>query len=129
MTAPQGNTNDTLQGVATLDPAKRQARIILGGGAAGPEGVAVTAHRPGHLRPHGARHGAADRWSGMTGAAAQPARTLDGDVPVGTDGSITLPVTDGNQGRRAERGLCTATGARVPGKIGNALSCAATAST
>jgi len=42
VTPPHGNTDDTLQGVATLDPARRQARIILGGGAAGPEGVTVT---------------------------------------------------------------------------------------
>ena len=41
MTTPQGNTDDTLQGLATLDTAQRQARIILGGGPAGPEGVTV----------------------------------------------------------------------------------------
>ena len=98
VTPPHGNTDDTLQGLATLDPARRQARIILGGGAAGPEGVTVT-----HIDPALFGHSVhatvlQDRWSGMTGAAAQPTRTFDGDVPVSSDGSITLPVTDGSQG-------------------------------
>ena len=34
VTTPDGNTDDTLQGLATLDTAKRQARIIMGGGPA-----------------------------------------------------------------------------------------------
>jgi hypothetical protein len=123
VTPPHGNTDDTLQGLATLDPARRQARIILGGGAAGPEGVTVT-----HIDPALFGHSVhatvlQDRWSGMTGAAAQPTRTFDGDVPVSSDGSITLPVTDGRQGDGAggNAASCTATGARVPGKIGSAL--------
>ena len=122
VTPPHGNTDDTLQGLATLDPARRQARIILGGGAAGPEGVTVT-----HIDPALFGHSVhatvlQDRWSGMTGAAAQPTRTFDGDVPVGSDGSITLPVTDGRQGDGGrDAASCTATGARVPGKIGSAL--------
>ena len=56
VTTPDGNTDDTLQGLATLDTAKRQARIIMGGGPAGPEGVTVKDIEPGHLRPHRARH-------------------------------------------------------------------------
>jgi hypothetical protein len=123
VTPPHGNTDDTLQGLATLDPAKRQARIILGGGAAGPEGVTVN-----HIDP--ALFGSSvhatvlqDRWSGMTGAAAQPTRTFDGDLPVGPGGSVTLPVTDGSQGDGAggNAASCHATGPRVPGKIGSAL--------
>jgi hypothetical protein len=124
VTTPQGNTDDTLQGLATLDKAKKQARIILGGGAAGPEGVTVN-----HIDPAIFGHSVhatvlQDRWSGMTGAAAQPTRTFDQDVPVGTNGSITLPVTNGDQGDGAggNAASCTATGPRVPGKIGNALS-------
>ena len=123
VTPPHGNTDDTLQGLATLDPARRQARIILGGGAAGPEGVTVT-----HIDPALFGHSVhatvlQDRWSGMTGAAAQPTRTFDGDVAVRSDGSITLPVTDGSQGDGAggNAASCTATGGRVPGKIGSAL--------
>jgi hypothetical protein len=60
----------------------------------------------------------------MTGAAAEPARTFDKDVPVGTDGSITLPVTQGDQGDGAggNAASCNATGPRTPGQIGTALS-------
>ncbi|HEX3923867.1 MAG TPA: LamG-like jellyroll fold domain-containing protein [Streptosporangiaceae bacterium] len=124
VTAPQGNTDDTLQGLATLDPAKRQARIILGGGAAGPEGVTVTHIDPATFGRSVHATVLQDRWSGMTGAAAQPTRTFDGDVPVSSGGSITLPVTDGTQGDGAggNAASCDATGPRVPGKIGNAVS-------
>ena len=124
VTAPQGNTDDTLQGLATLNPAARQARIILGGGAAGPEGVTVKNIDPALFGHTVHATVLQDRWSGMTGAAAQPARTFDGDVPVGTDGSITLPVTQGDQGDGAggNAASCNATGPRIPGQIGNALS-------
>ena len=123
VTPPDGNTDDTLQGLATLNPAQRQARIIMGGGPAGPEGVTVKDIDPaifGHT-VHATIF--QDRWSGMTGAAAEPTRTFDGDVPVGPDGSVTLPVTSGDQGDGAggNAASCHATGARVPGKIGNAL--------
>ncbi len=123
VTAPDGNTDDTLQGLATLNPAQRQARIIMGGGPAGPEGVTVKDIDPaifGHT-VHATIF--QNRWSGMTGAAAQPTRTFDADVPVGSDGSVTLPVTDGDQGDGAggNAASCHATGPRVPGKIGNAL--------
>ena len=37
VTPPDGNTDDTLQGLATLNTAQRQARIIMGGGP-GPKG-------------------------------------------------------------------------------------------
>ncbi len=123
VTPPDGNTDDTLQGLATLNPAQRQARIIMGGGPAGPEGVTVN-----HIDPAIFGHTVhatilQDRWSGMTGAAAQPARTFDGDVPVGPGGSVTLPVTNGDQGDGAggNAASCHATGPRLPGKIGNAL--------
>ncbi len=123
VTPPDGNTDDTLQGLATLNPAQRQARLIMGGGPAGPEGVTVN-----HVDPAIFGHTVhatifQDRWSGMTGAAAQPTRTFDGDVPVSPGGSITLPVTDGSQGDGAggNAASCHATGPRVPGKIGNAL--------
>ncbi len=55
VTPPDGNTDDTLQGLATLNPAQRQARIIMGGaGRAG--GRHGQGHRSGDLRPHRARH-------------------------------------------------------------------------
>ncbi len=103
VTPPDGNTDDTLQGLATLVTVKDIAPAIFG------HTVHATIFQ--------------DRWSGMTGAAAQPTRTYDADVPVGSDGSVTLPVTSGDQGDGAggNAASCTATGARVTGKIGNAL--------
>jgi hypothetical protein len=123
VTSPDGNTDDTLQGLATLDTANRQARIIMGGGPAGPEGVTVKDISPAIFGRTVHATVFQDRWSGMTGAAAQPTRTLDEDVPVGPDGSITLPVTSGDQGdgTGGNAASCHATGARVPGKIGSAL--------
>jgi hypothetical protein len=124
VTTPEGNTDDTLQGLATLDKSKKQARIILGGGAAGPEGVTVKDIDPAIFGHTVHATVLQDRWSGMTGAAAEPTRTFDGNVPVGPDGSVTLPVTNGDQGDGAggNAASCDATGPRVPGKIGNALS-------
>jgi len=59
----------------------------------------------------------------MTGAAPQPTRTFDADVPVGAGGSNTLPVTNGDQGDGAGGNVasCTATGPRVTGQLGSAL--------
>ena len=124
VTAPHGNTDDTLQGLATLDQAKRQARIILGGGAAGPEGVTINNIDPALFGHTVHATVLQDPWSGMTGAAPQPARTFDSDVPVGAGGSITLPVTDGDQGDGAGGSVasCTATGPRVAGQLGSAVS-------
>ena len=118
VTAPQGNTDNTLQGLATLDPAKRQARIILGGGPAGRANVVVDHISPAIFGRTVHATIEQDRWTGMTGAAPQPARLFDGDVPVPPNGSVTLPVDiTGPPGATG----CDATGPRVPGKIGNAV--------
>jgi hypothetical protein len=119
VTTPQGNASYTLQGVAALDRAKRQARVIFGGGPAGQDNLVLQ-----HLDP--AIFGRTahvtllrDNWSGMTGAAPQPARVLDRDLPVGSDGSLTLPVD--NPGPPGNLADCTATGTRAGGKLGNAV--------
>jgi hypothetical protein len=119
VTAPQGNTDNTLQGLATLDQSKRQARVIFGGGAAGQDSLVVQHVAPAIFGSTAHVTLLRDNWSGMNGAALQPARVLDKDVPVSSDGSITLPVDNpGPQGNLAD---CTATGARVAGKLGTAL--------
>jgi Concanavalin A-like lectin/glucanases superfamily len=119
VTPPQGDTDNTLQGLASLDPAKRQARIILGGGPAATADVVVKNISPeifGHTVHATIEQ---DNWSGMTGAAAQPSRVLDTNLPVGSDGSVTLPVNI--PGPEGDSSNCDATGPRVPGKIGNAV--------
>jgi concanavalin A-like lectin/glucanase superfamily protein len=118
VTTPGGTANDTLQGLATLDRAKRQARVILGGGPNQPVNTVIS-----HIDPAIFGHTVhatilQDRWSGMTGAAAQPTRTFDGDVPVSSGGSVTLPVTAADQGDGGQVS-CSATGPRSPGKIGS----------
>jgi hypothetical protein len=119
VTPGQGTTDNTLQGLATLDTSKRQARVIVGGGPPGPKNVVVKHIDPAVFGNTVHATVEQDRWSGMTGAAAQPSRLLDTDVPVGADGAVTLPIADGSAA--AGNSNCTATGARVAGKLGNAL--------
>ncbi|MEV6605838.1 LamG-like jellyroll fold domain-containing protein [Kutzneria sp. NPDC051319] len=115
---PSGDTDNTLQGVATLDKAKRQARIIVGGGPAGPANIMVK-----HIDPTVFGHTVhatvqEDDWSGMTGAAATPARMFDSDVQVAADGSLTVPVNVAGPSAGAD---CAATGPRAAGRLGSAL--------
>jgi hypothetical protein len=120
VTSPYGNTDNTLQAVAALDAAKRQARIILGGGPAATANVLVKNIDPKIFGSSVHASVYADGWSGMTGAAAAPSRIYDGDVAVNSGGTVSLPVTI--NGPAGDVANCTAAGARVPGKIGNAVS-------
>ncbi|WP_405856467.1 cellulosome protein [Streptomyces sp. NBC_01515] len=92
VTAPHPNAQYTLQGVAALDRAKRQARVLLGG--AGGSADVVFEHvdpevfgRTVHVRlleiP----------WTGQVGASAQPLRLTDRELPV-VDGNVTLRLTE-----------------------------------
>jgi hypothetical protein len=118
VTAPQPNVDNTLQAVASVNSSQRQARIIMGGGAPGQADVTVKNISPALFGRDVHATVLADGWSGMTGAAATPTRIADRDVPVSSNGSVTLPVDiTGPPGGSS----CHATGARVPGKIGNAV--------
>ncbi len=118
VTTPDGAAGDTLQGLATVDRARRQARIILGGGPNQPVSAVISHIDPAIFGPTVHATVLQDRWSGMTGAAAQPTRTFDGTIPVSAGGSVTLPVTAADQGDGGQVS-CDATGARSPGKIGS----------
>lgn len=118
VTGSEANANNTLQGLATLDAGNRQARVILGGGPAGQAAVTVKNISPTVFGSTVHATVEQDRWSGMVGAAPRPARLLDADVPVGADGTVTLPIDNGTPPASAG---CTATGNRVAGKLGNAL--------
>ncbi|MBK6010746.1 cellulosome protein [Streptomyces sp. MBT53] len=92
VTAPHPNVQYTLQGVAVLDPDKRQARVLFGG-AGGPADVVFE-----HVDPEvfGATVHARlleIPWTGQVGASAQPLRLYDGQLPV-VDGKVTLRLTD-----------------------------------
>ncbi|WP_333739557.1 RICIN domain-containing protein [Streptomyces sp. IBSBF 2806] len=84
----------TLQGLASLDTARKQARVILaGGGTSGASSTVIKNIDPAVFG--GTVHVSVfqDRYSGYLGAAATPTRLSDADVAVGSDGSITLPIT------------------------------------
>ncbi|MCX5241077.1 cellulosome protein [Streptomyces prunicolor] len=89
--APHPNVQYTLQGVAALDRAKRQARLLLGGtdGSADvvfehadPEVFGTTVHARLLEIP----------WTGQVGVSAQPLRLADHELPV-ADGKVTLRLT------------------------------------
>ncbi|MFE7173723.1 cellulosome protein [Streptomyces sp. NPDC057616] len=91
VTPPHPNVQYTLQGVATLDRPKRQARLLFGGagGAVDLAFTGVDADVFGgvvHVRLEEIR------WSGQVGACEQPLRLLDRELPV-TGGRVVLPVT------------------------------------
>ncbi|MEV0637887.1 cellulosome protein [Streptomyces sp. NPDC050619] len=90
--APHPHAQYTLQGVATLDRDKRQARLLFGGsgGAADIVFEGVDPHIFGetaHIRLQEIP------WTGQVGASAQPSRLRDDELPV-VDGRVTLPVSD-----------------------------------
>jgi hypothetical protein len=88
------NADGTPQAVATLDAAKKQARIIVSGdGMTDPMHV-VVAHVPTGVFGTSV-HATVERdaWSGDTGAASAPAILSDGDLPIAADGSVTVPLT------------------------------------
>ncbi|MEV6510298.1 cellulosome protein [Streptomyces sp. NPDC051642] len=92
VTAPQPNVQYTLQGVAALDRAKRQARVLLGGAGGSvdvvfehvdPEVFGTTVHVRLLEIP----------WTGQVGSSAQPLRLADRELPV-VEGKVTLRLTD-----------------------------------
>jgi hypothetical protein len=92
VTAPRPNIQYTLQGVATLDRDKRQARALFGGESG--DADIVFAHVPAelfgdtvHVRLHEIP------WTGQVGASAQPLRLQDRELSV-LEGRVTLPLTD-----------------------------------
>ncbi|MGR3874315.1 cellulosome protein [Streptomyces graminifolii] len=90
--APCRNVQYRLQGVAALDRAKRQARVLLGGGGGSadvvfervdPEIFGTTVHARLLEIP----------WTGQVGASAQPLRLGEYELPL-VDGRVTLRLTD-----------------------------------
>ncbi|WP_418953157.1 RICIN domain-containing protein [Streptomyces scabiei] len=94
VTGAANNAAYTLQGVASLDTAKKQARVILaGGGTSGASDTVIKNIDPAVFGSTVHVSVFQDRYSGYLGAAATPTRLSDADVAVGSDGSITLPIT------------------------------------
>jgi hypothetical protein len=121
VTPAAGDPDNTLQGVATLDQSKRQARIIVGGGSPQTADVVVKNINPSLFGTTVHATVSEDRASGMTGSAAQPTRVFDTNLNVGADGSVRIPIANGTDHFGDAASTCDATGSRVAGKIGNAL--------
>ncbi|WTP20397.1 cellulosome protein [Streptomyces sp. NBC_00203] len=110
--APRPNVQYTLQGVATLDRDKRQARAVLGGesGAADIAFADIPAEIFGgtvHVRLHEIP------WTGQVGASAQPLRLQDRELPV-VDGKVTLSLPDLHEMSAYEVILSPGGGGAVP---------------
>ncbi|MEU0414545.1 RICIN domain-containing protein [Streptomyces griseorubiginosus] len=94
VTSSGANAAYTLQGVASLDTAKKQARVILaGGGTSGASDTVIKNIDPAVFGSTVHVSVFQDRWSGYIGAAATPTRLSDADIAVGSDGSITVPIS------------------------------------
>ncbi|MFG2792516.1 cellulosome protein [Streptomyces sp. NPDC048419] len=92
VTPPRPNVQYTLQGVATLDRYKRQARLLFGGasGAADLVFAGIDADVFGslvHVRLEEIP------WSGQVGVCERPLRMLDTELPV-RDGRVALSVAE-----------------------------------
>ncbi|WP_158847601.1 carbohydrate-binding protein [Saccharothrix deserti] len=93
VTPPLPGKQYTLQGVATLDRGKRQARTIFGGA----NGAADVRFTNVDRDVFGDRvHVTVQEipWTGQLGDSPAPRRLLDTVQSVGTDGSLVLPFTD-----------------------------------
>ncbi|MFF7645277.1 RICIN domain-containing protein [Streptomyces canus] len=94
VTGASNNDAYTLQGLASLDTAKKQARVILAGGGTSGDSNTVIKNIPSSVFGSTVHVSVfQDRYSGYIGAASTPTRLSDADVTVGSDGSITLPIS------------------------------------
>ncbi|KQR17372.1 LamG-like jellyroll fold domain-containing protein [Cellulomonas sp. Leaf334] len=90
VTPPSPATSYTLQGVATLDEKRKQARLILGG-ADGPSWVQFddVPKKVFGTKVHALVREI--RWTGQIGDSAQPEVVAELDLPVSKDGSVVVP--------------------------------------
>ncbi|MEJ3747685.1 CBM35 domain-containing protein [Actinomycetes bacterium KLBMP 9797] len=94
VTPPRPNTVDTLQGLAAVDDARRQAHVLLGGTAAPVEVVVSGVTAPLFAEQVRARVEKIT-WSGYDAAAPPPAPVADEVLPV-TGGRVTVSVPGGD---------------------------------
>ncbi|MFJ4569722.1 cellulosome protein [Streptomyces caelestis] len=96
VTAAHPNQQYTLQGVATLDEDKKQSRALFGGKSGDAE--VVFEHVDPKLFGQTVRATVQEiPWTGQVGDSAQPLRLADQELTVGSDGSVTLPMTGMNE--------------------------------
>ncbi|MGW0943162.1 CBM35 domain-containing protein [Streptomyces sp. NPDC002623] len=91
VTPPQPNTVDTLQGLASLDTARRQAQVLLGGSDGDADVVVHRLPRSVFGRTVGVTVAEA-AWSGYEGQHAAPRILMRTKLEVADDGSVTVPL-------------------------------------
>ncbi|MBD9704634.1 carbohydrate-binding protein [Streptomyces sp. ID01-12c] len=91
VTPPQADTIDTLQGLASLDTARRQAQVILGGSAGDTDVVVQKVPRSLFGRTVTATVAEA-AWSGYEGQHAAPRVLSRTKVRIAEDGTVTVPL-------------------------------------
>ncbi|GAB2931269.1 CBM35 domain-containing protein [Streptomyces heilongjiangensis] len=91
VTPPQANTIDTLQGLASLDPSRRQAQVLLGGSDRDTDVVVREVPRSLFGRTVTATVAEA-AWSGYEGQHAAPRVLSRTKVRVAADGTVTVPL-------------------------------------
>ncbi|MEH0421488.1 carbohydrate-binding protein [Streptomyces sp. B21-083] len=106
-TPPQANTIDTLQGLASLDTARKQAQVIVGGSSTDTNVVINNIPSATFGSKVEVTVQALD-WSGYEGASAPP-RTISRAAFTPSGGSVTVPLT-GLNGMSAYRILVTPNG-------------------
>ncbi|MGW3292578.1 CBM35 domain-containing protein [Streptomyces xiamenensis] len=112
VTPPRADTIDTLQGLASLDTARRRAQALVGG-ADGPADVVFRRIDPTVFGDRVAVTVAEARWSGYEGAHPAPRVVLRTTAPVGADGTVTVPLTTLER-MAAYRVVLTPAGSGVP---------------
>ncbi|MFJ2213861.1 CBM35 domain-containing protein [Streptomyces sp. NPDC101062] len=112
VTPPSANTVDTLQGLASLDTARRQAQVLLGG-SAGDADVAVRNVDPKVFGTSVTATVAEAAWSGYEGQHATPRVLSRTKLNVAADGTVTVPLTGLDQ-MSAYRILLTPAGSGTP---------------
>ncbi|MDX3573307.1 CBM35 domain-containing protein [Streptomyces sp. ID05-47C] len=112
VTPPQADTIDTLQGLASLDTARRQAQVLVGGAAGDSDVVVRNVSRSVFGRTVTATV-AESAWSGYEGQHATPRVLARTKVQVAADGSVTVPLR-GMRKMSAYRVVLTPGGAGSP---------------
>ncbi|MFE5812623.1 cellulosome protein [Streptomyces sp. NPDC056479] len=91
VTPPRPSAVDTLQGLASLDSARRQAQVLLGGSAGDCD--VVIREVPGSVFGRTVTVVVAEAaWSGYEGRHAAPRVLARTKLPVAEDGSVTVPL-------------------------------------
>jgi len=112
VTPPRASTVDTLQGLASLDTSKKQARVIVGNPAGADTNVAITGIGPatfGH-RVHVSVQSIG--WTGYDGSAYTPLDVAEADYRV-VNGSVSVPLGSTDPMTAYQLIVTPATGARV----------------